>query len=136
MFYLACEQCKKKVVVDISGRGYSCESCGRVYQNAVPTYNFSVRISDCSGTIMLSVFGEIGETLLGLNAREFFALHEDAAAVKDLAMNQLHQSQLALVVRAKVDNDRGFSADGPSVRFTAVRAAPHSYKEANTSLLA
>jgi len=50
-------------------------------------------------------------------------------------MNMLHMRQLAIVVRGKVDNGRGFSADGPTVRYTAVRAAQHSYKSANESLL-
>lgn len=39
-----------------------------------------------------------------------------------------------MVVRAKVDNER-FSESGPSVRYTAVRAASHSYAHANENLL-
>lgn len=63
MFYLACEVCKKKVLECSTGakKIYECESCNRQYENCVPTYNFSIRISDCSGTAMLSCFGEIGE---------------------------------------------------------------------------
>jgi len=63
-------------------------------------------------------------------------MHEDYAAVKDLTMNLLNQRQLMLVVRGKIDENRGFSADGPTVRYTAVRAAAHSYKTANENLLA
>ena len=88
MFYLACEQCKKKVLP--SGAGYDCENCNRRYDDAVPTYNFSFRVSDCSGSLMLSCFGEMGETILGISAREFRAMEENSAAVKDLTMNRLH----------------------------------------------
>ena len=89
MFYNACEVCKKKVIQNYSNE-YFCESCQRAFANCVPTYNFTIRVSDCSGSAMLSCFGEIGETILGINAREFFAMHEDAQAVKDLTMNRLH----------------------------------------------
>lgn len=90
MFYLACKVCKKKVFKDKSGVGYNCESCMRMSEDCMPTYNFSIRVSDCSGTIMLGCFGEVGETVLGINAREFFQMHEDTFAVKDLTMNRLH----------------------------------------------
>ena len=38
LFYLACQQCKKKVMDE--DNGYFCTSCNKSYQNAVPTYNF------------------------------------------------------------------------------------------------
>ena len=69
-----------------------------------------------------------------MNASEFQAMHEDSAAVKDLTMNRLHQKPMTLVVRAKIDQDR-ISDNGPSVRYTAVRATTHSYKDANEHLL-
>ena len=84
---------------------------------------------------MLSCFGEVGETVLGINAQEFFQMHEDTNAVKDLAMNRLHQTPMQLVVRAKVDLDRGFTENGPSVRYQAIRVGQHSFADANESLL-
>ena len=132
MFYMACESCKKKVMP--CDGGYACESCMRNYENAVPTYNFSVKVSDCSGTLMLGVFGEIGESVLGMTAREFLAIHEDTHQVKDLTMNRLHQEPVTMVVRAKVDQ-QGYSEDGPSIRYTAIRVADFNYKNANENLL-
>ena len=41
---------------------------------------------------------------------------------------------MSFVVRAKIDYDR-MSDNGPSVRYTAVRAANHSFKDANEHLL-
>lgn len=134
MFYQACEVCKKKVM-DNGQNQYFCESCQRAFDKCVPTYNFSIRISDCSGSVLLSCFGEIGETILGINANEFFAMHEDTFAVKDLTMNRLHQQPMTMVVRAKIDLDRQMSMDGPTVRYTAVRAANHSFQEANQNLI-
>ena len=48
MYYLACPSCKKKVTDDSSG--YHCERCDKRYDSAVPTYNYSIKISDYSGT--------------------------------------------------------------------------------------
>jgi len=132
MYYLACERCKKKVMEDPAG--YSCESCSQVFEKAVPTYNFTVRISDCSGSLTMSCFGEIGETILGINCQQFFAMHEDTYAVKDLTMNRLYDNPLTLVIRAKVDPN-GYSEDGPCIRYTAVRSAEHSFQNANANLL-
>lgn len=44
LFYLACPSCKKKVLDEHNG--YKCERCDKIFQDAVPTYNFAVRISD------------------------------------------------------------------------------------------
>lgn len=64
-----------------------------------------------------------------MNAREFFAKHEDTQYVKDLTMNRLHEQPMTMVVRAKVDTER-YSNDGsPNVRYTAVRAAKHSFAD-------
>ena len=41
---------------------------------------------------------------------------------------------MTLVVRAKIDHDR-MGENGPNVRYTAVRATNHSYKDANEHLL-
>ena len=41
---------------------------------------------------------------------------------------------MTLVVRAKIDYDR-MGDNGPNVRYTAVRATNHSYKDANEHLL-
>ncbi len=84
---------------------------------------------------MVSCFGEIGETVMGISAKEFFAIHEDTAKVKNLTMDVLHKQPLNLVVRAKADIDR-YNPEGPQVRYTAVRAAKHSFAEANEGLLA
>ena len=42
---------------------------------------------------------------------------------------------MTLVIRAKVDTDRAGPDGGPSIRYTAIRAATHSFMDANQSLL-
>ena len=58
MYYLACPSCKKKVVDDTTG--YNCEKCQKVFDSAVPTYNFSLKISDYSSSIAVQELGENG----------------------------------------------------------------------------
>lgn len=41
---------------------------------------------------------------------------------------------MTLVVRATINRDN-YSESGPSVRYTAVRAAEHTFKSANANLL-
>ena len=48
MFYLACQHCRKKVH-DV-GNSYRCDTCDKSSEDAVPTYNFRVMISDCSAS--------------------------------------------------------------------------------------
>ena len=38
-------------------------------------------------------------------------------------------------MRAKVDLERGFGENGPSVRYQAIRVGKHSYADANENLL-
>ena len=53
-FYLACEQCKKKVTENME-KTYSCENCGKVFQSCNPTYMMNVKIQDQTGEIYVSV---------------------------------------------------------------------------------
>lgn len=66
MFYLACEVCKKKVSDE--GNGYRCERCNRLFSNAVPTYQFSLKVQDFTDSQIFNVLGDGGEAILGMNA--------------------------------------------------------------------
>lgn len=84
MYYLACPTCKRKVHDD--GTGYRCEHCAQSHADAVPTYSFSVRVSDCSGSVILNLLGEPGEDILGMKASEFYSLQ--LPAVRELAQSR------------------------------------------------
>ena len=70
MYYLACPTTRKKVVDD--GEGYRCEACNETHQEANPTYVFNFVASDCSGQIILNLFGENGDAILGMKANDFY----------------------------------------------------------------
>ena len=105
MFYLACPSCKKKVTDD--GKGYRCESCDKSYEDAVPTYNFSFKVQDCSGSMILGCLGEAGENILKMKANDFYTIHEDHEAVKAHTMSVSWRS-MKLTLQCKVDQS-GYS---------------------------
>ena len=75
MYYNACVSCKKKVIEESPGQ-YHCESCGRMYDTCNPTYNFSIKISDFTGTVPVSIFGADGSAFTGMPADEFSKIQE------------------------------------------------------------
>ena len=107
MYYLACPKCKKKVFDN--NQGYQCEACAQTYTDAVPTYNFSFKVQDCSGEVILQCLGESGEAVLGMKATDFYHISEDLEEVKTLGLG-LTWKPLKVVVRAKVDQS-GYSQD-------------------------
>ena len=64
MFYMGCKTCKKKVYDE--HEGYRCDKCNKIYQEAVPSYNFSVKVQDLADSILLQCLGEVGEAFLGM----------------------------------------------------------------------
>lgn len=83
MFYLACPVCKKKVIEEGMDQ-YSCERCSRTFEAVVPTYNYSVKVSDFTHTITLQCMGEVGETFMGMSAQKFYnELRDDLQKIED-----------------------------------------------------
>ena len=46
---MACKECKKKVVDE--DEGYRCMRCDKLYKEAMPSYNFTAKVSDFTETI-------------------------------------------------------------------------------------
>ena len=83
MFYLACPVCKKKVMEEGMDT-YSCERCSRTFETVVPTYNYSVKVSDFTQTISLQCMGEVGESLMGMSAQKFYnELRDDLQKIEE-----------------------------------------------------
>ena len=134
MFYLACPACKKKVIDD--GQGYRCERCMKTHEDAVPTYNFTVKMTDCSDSMFMSCLGESGQGVLGMSATEFYGFHEDLDRVKELN-STLMWTQMTIKVQARADQS-GFSQedDGSTrIRYNIVSVAPANFPEYNQSCL-
>jgi len=67
VFYDACPTCSKKLEV-VDG-GYDCKSCGTV-EKSEPRMLYKITIDDGSGSIRATLFGTVGEKLLGMTAKE------------------------------------------------------------------
>ena len=75
-FYLACPDCKKKVVENSTM--YRCESCNKSYMLSVPTYMISAKFSDLTGNCFIQFLRETGDHIMnGKTAQEFKDLKED-----------------------------------------------------------
>ena len=131
MYYLACPDCKKKVIDD--GRGYQCEACNKCHSEAKPTYNFSFRVRDYYGSTILNCLGEAGDSILGLPANQIYEMREDYEAMKALNLS-LQNTPLRITVRARTDTS-GYSQEEDGslrVRLGAIRAARlENYQAAN-----
>jgi replication factor A1 len=67
VYYEACPTCNKKLeAVDDS---YTCKSCGKV-EKPEPRMLYKITIDDGSGSIRATLFGQVGEKLLGMTAEE------------------------------------------------------------------
>jgi len=97
MYYMACPQCRKKVIQEVDNR-FKCEHCGKVYDSANPTYMVQGKFSDLSGSAYISFTRECGEAIVGKSAAE---LHEmkantDVEEVKDYINSNLFKVRMEL----------------------------------------
>ena len=76
-FYLACEQCKKKVIENIE-KTYSCENCGKVFQNCNPTYMMTVKIQDHTGELYVSISNKNADPIIGMQCQDFKDMKENS----------------------------------------------------------
>jgi replication factor A1 len=133
LFYLACQQCKKKVTQE--NEGYWCINCNRQYESAVPTYNFQMKVADMSQSIGVSVLGEMGEDIMGKPAKEFYEMKDDVEAIKNLRSERSFV-HFNMTIRAKKDMGASYSQEmADSVRYQCIRVTPHSFVEENKNLL-
>ena len=69
MFYLACPECKRKVIEEMGG--FRCEKCNLVHGTCNVSYSFTAKITDLSGNVFLSFMGDTGDTIMGMTGAEF-----------------------------------------------------------------
>ena len=72
IIFLACGTCKHKVVDE--GYGLYCETCQDNVNEGIPTYCFSARMSDYSGSEYIQFMGEIAETVIGMPAEDLYSI--------------------------------------------------------------
>lgn len=133
IFYLSCVECKKKVMEE--EHGYQCYNCSKHYETAVPNWNFSIKLSDYSDAIWLSVLGEQGDAIMGMQCSEFNQIKDDHEQVKSMLKEMENIKQLSVLIRARIDTYRGASSieEGPSsnIRYVIARCLPFDNQEHN-----
>lgn len=67
VYYEACPTCNKKL--ESADGGYICKSCGKV-EKPEPRMLYKITVDDGSGSIRATLFGTVGEKLLGMTAEE------------------------------------------------------------------
>ena len=73
-FYLACPECKKKVMEESCG--WRCESCDKAQPTCVPTYMLLAKISDVSDNLFVNFYRDEGTALMGIKAEKLRELKE------------------------------------------------------------
>ena len=69
-YYMGCKVCKKKIMNSF------CENC-KGNKGEKPYYMLNIKISDGTDSIFVQVFGDLGETILGVNASDLQKLEQD-----------------------------------------------------------
>jgi replication factor A1 len=104
-WYTACSQgdCKKKVIEDLSGAGYRCETCGVTMTACTRRYILSTQMCDHSGSNWFSLFDNEAKLLLGKSADELYEIKQQPDGGED-KYNEIVQAALfkQIVVKAKV----------------------------------
>jgi len=128
---MACKVCKKKVVDESAG--YHCEKCGKLFEEAVPSWNFSAKINDYSNeSIYLQFLGECGSPIMGSDASEFHQKVQegDTVSVKQ-AIESTYFKTWQFVLRVSLDTFMGSSQNeqGPRFRYTCSRVYESSVSQ-------
>ena len=103
MFYLACPTCRKKI--EDNGSEFWCKTC-QTSGDALPVYNFSLKVQDFTGSQSIQCMGEAGESILGMEAVDLYDMHEDVELIRNLVREQVTMPY-EMLIRAKVDQFGG-----------------------------
>ena len=87
MMYDACPDCRKKVQDEPAG--YRCENCNKTHSTMVPTYMMNAKISDLSGSIYIQFPRELGDSIIGMSAKEFREYKEQNSHDPEAVRNYL-----------------------------------------------
>ena len=129
-FYMACKVCKKKVLDESAG--YHCEKCGKLFEEAVPSWNFSAKVNDYSNeSVYLQFLGEQGSPIMGSDASEFHQMMqegENSSILVKQALDRCYFKTWQFVIRVMLDTfmSSSQSETGPRFRYTCSRVYEYS----------
>ena len=101
LYYLACQVCKKKVSDEQNG--YRCENCQKTFQDAVPSYNFTMIIADHSNEEYIQCIGEVGDHIMGCPAIVISELMAEGEAAIKAHIHSCLFKTVTLVIRSNLD---------------------------------
>ena len=82
-YYYGCKTCRKKMMGDI------CQNCGG--NSKILIIHFSLKIVDSTSSIWILMFGEIGESFLGIKAEEYKNIIDKGINNQNSELNLLNQ---------------------------------------------
>jgi len=75
ILYSACTNCNKKLT-DLQNGFFKCDKCREEQSVGKPRIIFNICVSDCTGSVWVSVFNDEAEKLLGREAKELEQLRQ------------------------------------------------------------
>jgi replication factor A1 len=141
--YPAChsEGCKKKVVEDGNGQ-WRCERCDKSWDKPLHRYRsftlfsdtsyiMTVSVNDHTSQAWFSLFDEVAQKLLGVDANTLVEYKENDTAKANDVFNKANFSTWTWRVRGRQDNFQGQMR----VRYQVLDAWPVDYKRESESLV-
>ncbi|CAI4225242.1 unnamed protein product [Auanema sp. JU1783] len=121
--YIACpnEGCQKKVIqLDAQ---YRCEKCNTTSDNYKWNYMASMEVTDCTGSIWVTLFGKSAEKVLGRTANELGELKEGDTDAYNAVFEQIRFKYYNWRIRAKPETYN----DETKMRYNAVDVTDVNY---------
>lgn len=128
LYYPACPDCMKKVVVFDTPR---CEKCNKDVPEPVMRYTLSVCVSDETDQIWVSCFEETGAQIIGISGNELAKYQNEDVSVFDHYTTKFPRIEYLFKIRAKQD----IYQDNIRVRYSVMTIAPLNYAEEGLRLL-
>lgn len=140
-YFVGCPECKRKINPDRESY-FRCESCNKTMHESEAriTYTVTCRFSDSSDAFYIQLFGEQGDTIIGMKSADFRNLREVQGATPDQLREVMNAGMFnyhQIIARAKLDDYQGGNSSGDEVRFRyqVVKVSPMDFKEENEMLL-
>lgn len=127
LYYPACTQpdCSKKVIFETDNT-WRCEKCNMSIEKPNYRYTLSVAISDETNQIWVTVFDEVGQKILGVDANQLHEYEETNSQKHNDVVSKFNRCPFVFQIRAKTE----VFNDVPRVKYQVTRGSPvDSHKE-------
>jgi len=126
-YYTGCPHCRRKIALKESNG--TCPHCSKNYEEIKYFYSFLLFVADGSGQCWLQAFGEVGEALLGISARELVKWTKESRIWEDHpAVVAALGKKFTMKIKRKPESKGGY-------KFIIERILTTDLPEQNTVLL-